>query len=145
MGPGNVYVGGDFLHDETGTRIDTHGKFVGKAVRESMAAFGIPDGSTFVADYLGPDKEARLGYGDVVVIDGLAAHSEPGWRLRVIDRINPDSTVSFKPDGFANERRTRPLTEVVAKVTHVTDPDASAQIGFAWGFLTRFFVSKAAA
>ena len=108
-----------FIRDEKGAFIDVGGKFVGRAVRDSMADFGIPDGSTFIGDILTDEERLALVRGDIVVVKGAAAHSETGLRLRRVDLIGPDNTVQFIPDGYGNERRARPLGEVLAKVTHV--------------------------
>src|SRR3954471_23675134 len=61
------YAFGGFLRGEDGNRIDLTDKFVGQAVRDSMTAFGIPDGATFIADYVDTDARCHLLAGDIVV------------------------------------------------------------------------------
>jgi len=114
--PVNRWLLAGFLRDEHGKLMNVDDKFIGTAVRDSMAVFGIPDGATFVADYIRPKDE--LHPGDVVVVDGVHAYSESGLRLRRIANIH-DNTVDFLPDGLNNDHRSRPAKEVIARVTHV--------------------------
>jgi hypothetical protein len=120
--PESRYVSAGFLRDRAGNRLDVSSKFVGQAIRESMASFGIPDGSTFIADYLGAKEQLRLKNGDIVVVDAEANYSETGLRLRRIDRVQ-NGVAFFQPDGFGNERRERPASEVIAKVTHIVNAE----------------------
>jgi hypothetical protein len=121
--PESRYMSAGFLRDQAGNRIDVSGKFVGQAIRESMASFGIPDGSTFIADYLDVDQQLRLKSGDIVVVDGEANYSETGLRLRRIDRIE-NGMAFFQPDGFGKGRRERPASEIIAKVTHLVNAES---------------------
>ena len=84
-----------------------------------MADLGIPDGATFLGTFLSAENRDVLKRGDIVVVDGKAAHSDTGLRLRRIDRIEEDGTVRFLPDSYGRPRRSRPVDEVLARVTHV--------------------------
>jgi hypothetical protein len=124
-----------FLRDEDGNRLDASGKFFGQAVRDSMTAFGIPDGATFVADYLNDTGRHALDRGTIVVVQGGHVNSRTGLRLRAIDHVEGE-TAYFLPDGRGQNRRQRPLEEVYAKVTHVVNPEA-APPGMLLSFLRR--------
>ncbi|MFZ3352017.1 MAG: hypothetical protein WA268_14230 [Xanthobacteraceae bacterium] len=106
-----------FLRDANGKLMDVDDKFIGTAIRDSMAPLGIPDGATFVADYVHPPDD-RLNPGDIVVVDGVHANSQIGLRLRRIAGVH-DDIVDFMPDGLNRPHRSRPAKEVVARVTHV--------------------------
>jgi len=111
-----------FVHDEDDKPFDVTGKFIGHAVGSSMVCFGISSGSTFLGDEFSSDDQKRaLEHGDIVVVDGPTEFSETGLRLRAIDRVNPDGTVSFLPDGFGRQPRNRPLAELGVLVTHVIE------------------------
>jgi hypothetical protein len=120
MQPEDRWTLGGLLRDQTGTRIDLSEKFIGRAVRDSMARFGIPSGSTFIGEYLTDSEKNNLVRGNIVVVDGPALHSETGLRLRCIDSI-VEGTARFSADGYGQSRRQRPLSEIFAIVTHVVD------------------------
>jgi len=48
------------IFDDHGRLFNADGRFVGKAVRDSMAASGIPDGTTFTGDYLNERTRREL-------------------------------------------------------------------------------------
>lgn len=98
------------------------GKFVGVADGNSMASFDIPHHATFIADYLGPEDASSLVYGDIIVIDGPAEFSETGLRLRVFAQISQGEFTLLR-DGFGRQPRTRPVSELRVKVTHVVHSD----------------------
>jgi hypothetical protein len=120
--PEGRYVSDGFLHDEHGKPLDVSNKFVGQAVRESMDAYGIPDGATFIANYMTTKQKRNLKHGDIVVVDGEAAHSETGLRLRCV-KSTKVNTIEFLPDGLGRKPRQRPLNEVIAKVTYVVNTE----------------------
>jgi hypothetical protein len=109
-----------FLRDERGRLVDVDRKFIGTAVRDSMAAFGIPDGATFVGEYVREEDRSALKLGAVVVVDGPHANSETGLRLRRIEAIEQEKgQVEFADDGLGKPHRPRPVSDIVAVVTHV--------------------------
>lgn len=120
--PEGRWMLGGFVHDEDGNYFDVTDKFIGHAVGNSMLCYGIPSGATFIGNYLNSDEEKRaLPHGEMVVVDGVAEFSETGYRLRTIDRIEPDGTAHFLPDTYNRQPRNRPMTEITASVTHVID------------------------
>ena len=123
--PAGRWLLAGFLRDDHGKLMDVDDKFIGTAVRDSMAVLGIPDGATFLADYVRSEDELRPG--DVVVVDGVHARSETGLRLRRVAGVH-DHTVDFCPDGLDRGHRSRPAKEVVAKVTHVVRPKGATPL-----------------
>jgi hypothetical protein len=123
------FLGAGFLRDENGKRMNVDDKFIGLAARDSMDRFGIRAGATFIADRLNSDEKLNLRHGDIVVVDGVAAHAPTGVRLRCFDKLISDRSdgdeAAFLADGLGQPRRNRPLEEVVARVTHVLDGPSS--------------------
>ncbi len=140
--PYSRYPFAGFVRDENGNRLTMADKFVGQAVRDSMAACGIPDGATFFADRLDDAEKARMQHGDIVVVDGDAGNSEVGYRLRRIERID-GTEAYFSADGLGAARRHRPISELLAKVSHVTVAEAPS--GGLVNFIGRLLPSHKAA
>lgn len=111
-----------FVYDEDGKSFDVSDKFIGHTVGSSMTCYNIPSGCTFIGDEFTSDDQKRvLENGDVVVVDGATEFSETGLRLRAVEAVNSDDTVSFLPDGYGRRPRPRPLSELRVLVTHVVD------------------------
>jgi hypothetical protein len=121
INPADHWLLGGFLRDEHGALVDVDTKFIGTAVRDSMAMFGLPDGVTFIGDYMGAKKaQTGLKACDIVVVDGVHGGSQVGLRLRRVDKVH-ENVVDFLPDGLGKEHRSRPVTELIARVTHVVN------------------------
>jgi len=99
--------------------------FFGEAVGSSMLDYGIQDGADFVGKRLpnemGPEDRCNaLNPKDVVVIHDKAEHSPSGYRLRVVENIDPEKrTIEFYNDNNGKAHSTRSVDKVVAIVTHV--------------------------
>jgi hypothetical protein len=131
---------GGLLRDKNGQLIDVDKKFVGYAVGDSMAPFGISAGATFVADPVGKDKKATalsLREGAVVVVYGPHKGSPIGYRLRRVNSVSPDGEMSFLLNGSGKQHRPRQADELRAIVTHVVNPE-----GVAPGFLVSKIAQK---
>ena len=116
--PTNKWLLAGFVRDQNGRRIKTHGKFLGCADGDSMGLFGIPNRSSFIGDKLTDDDWRKLRQRDIVVVNGRAARSTTGYRLRMVDTVQ-DGTVSFLPDGKGFPHRSRPVSEIAARVRYV--------------------------
>lgn len=117
--PQGRWLLGGLLRDERGSLVNVDEKFIGTAVRDSMASFGIPNGSTFIGDFVRDKRDLKPG--DIVVVDGVHAHSATGLRLRKIETVRSDGILEFVPDSLDRSHRQRPADEVVARVTHVVN------------------------
>jgi hypothetical protein len=107
------------IRDNSGHVLPMASAFLGCTDGDSMKSFGIPNGSRFVADRLITSAaQHELKHEDIVVVHGKAARSESGYRLRRIDRIEGENALFLK-DGKGFDHRSRPLSEVIARVTHI--------------------------
>ena len=106
------------VRDDKGRRIPMHNKFLGCTEGNSMEDYGIPNHTRFIADRLTDAARKQLAHDDIVVVSAKAQRSNTGYRLRRVDRVQGDK-VSFYPDAKNEGHRTRPLSEVAAKVVYV--------------------------
>ncbi|HYG27843.1 MAG TPA: hypothetical protein VD906_13160 [Caulobacteraceae bacterium] len=113
------WIGAGFVRDEKGQRVPIKGKFIGSVGGDSMKAYGLPCGATFVGDRLTIAQRRELQEGALVVINAPAKYSPTGFRLRCVDEVRGDGFVTFKRDSSGRSHRARRLDEVVVKVTHV--------------------------
>jgi hypothetical protein len=113
------WMNAGFVRDENGRRVAVTGKFIGAVAGTSMEAYGLPSGSTFIADRLSAEDRQRLKSGELVVIDAPAKYSPVRLRLRCIDHILEDGTVAFRDDARGEQHTQRSPDTIVARVTHV--------------------------
>tara|TARA_R110000868_G_scaffold13223_4_gene62096 strand:+ start:8506 stop:8973 length:468 start_codon:yes stop_codon:yes gene_type:complete len=114
----NRWLLAGFVRGSDGRRIKVRNKFLGRADGDSMAKFGIKNGSSFIADRLSEEDVRSLKKFDIVVVHGPAKASSTGYRLRRIDRIEDDA-VKFLPDGNDEHHRDRGVADVKARVKYV--------------------------
>jgi hypothetical protein len=113
-----------FVVDLKGVPLDLSDRFVGVVDGDSCSRFGLRNGAEFVARFLADDEKPFLKRNDVVVVDADAKHHETGEdletgrRLRIVDFVE-DGNIRFRKDGYGRPRRSRPLGEVEALLTHV--------------------------
>jgi hypothetical protein len=113
------WVMAGLLYDTGEPAMDISNKFVGLASGDSMSAYGIPNGSTFVADYLSNPQRLSLKAGDIVVVDGPSAYSSVDFRLRRVEIVDADGVAKFSDDRRGKSHASRPIGQIVAQVTHV--------------------------
>jgi hypothetical protein len=109
-----------FIRYENGDHVDFDDKFIGKAVGNSCISFGIADRQEYLAEILNDETRNQLRSKDLVVVDAPARASNTGKRIRKIEKIQTDQ-VLFARDYKGERRRTRPISEVYAKITHLVD------------------------
>lgn len=105
------------LRDPSGHVVAVGHRMIGETLGGSMAKFGLPDGSTFVGDFLSDDDRHSVANGEVVVVE----ESGGSLVLRRVEQVMADD-VSFLPDGYGESHPSAPVASLKARVTHVVAP-----------------------
>ena len=114
----NKWLLAGFLRDADGRHVNVLGKFLGTADGDSMEAYGIRSGSSFVADRLTDVGRRALQNGDIVVLIEREDVNK-NYCLRRVDKVIDGGKVAFLPDSKGVEHSPRPLADIEARVTFV--------------------------